>query len=129
MDPAADAPEGLLASFQRVLRTLLALVQNRFELFAVEWQEERTRLVEALLLAAGVVIVGALSLVMVTLTIVVIFWETHRLAVMISLTVTYVAGAAFLFWNLRRRLKDWTPFAATVDELRKDARCLDREKI
>lgn len=53
MAEATGAKPGVWASLKRMLDTLLATVQIRVELFAVELQEEKCRLVEAMLCAAA----------------------------------------------------------------------------
>lgn len=51
-----------LDSLRRLGTTVVAVLQNRLELLAVELQEERLRLFRALLVAAVVVALGFVSL-------------------------------------------------------------------
>ena len=79
MNEGPESKPGVWASLKRILDTLLATAQNRIELFAVELQEEKCRLVEAILCAAAVMAFGMMTLTLVTFTIVVFFWENGRL--------------------------------------------------
>jgi uncharacterized membrane protein YqjE len=126
MDEAPHEPIGLLARGQRILRTLFDLAQTRLELFLVELQEQRVQVFDALLLVAVCSVCGLLTLVLLTFTLVVIFWETHRVLVLILLTLGYAGGATLAYWNLRNRLQRWPAFAATLDQLKKDRACIEK---
>lgn len=119
-----DSP-GPLATAKRLLRLVAAIVNNRIELLAVELQEEGYRLVGAVVLAAAVVVFCLLTLVMLTFTIVLAAGEEHRLAAAIGTTIVYLVAALAAFWRLRVRLKNWSPFSATLNELRKDRAWLE----
>ena len=125
---APDEPSpGVWASLKRILDTLLATAQNRVELFAVELQEEKCRLVEAILCAAAVAAFGMMTLTLVTFTVVALFWENGRLAVLIGLSVVYLVVTALAWRALQTRLKTRTAFTGTVGELKKDRSCLETE--
>ena len=124
MDPEQGPPAGIVASLRRVARTLAMLVCNRFALLATEWQEERVRLVEALLLVLATATMGLLPLVMLYITLLLVCPAEHRLLAALLLTLAYLVATALVIWRLRQRLTTWQPFAGTVGELRKDAECL-----
>ena len=50
MDPQSEHSSGLFASLKRMGRSVLAMAENRIELFLVELQDERVRFIGALLL-------------------------------------------------------------------------------
>ena len=116
---------GVWASLKRILDTLLATAQNRVELFAVELQEEKCRLVEAILCAAAVAAFGMMTLTLVTFTVVILFWENGRLPALAGLSVLYLVGTALAWHALQSRLKARSAFAGTLDELKNDRACLD----
>lgn len=124
MDAEPNPPIGLVAALRRVARTFFALICNRLELLATEWQEERSRLVEALLLVLALACLGLLTLVMFSVTLLLWCPAGHRLLAAGGLTLGYLAATLFLAWRLRHRLQTWQPFAGTVGELRKDAEAL-----
>ena len=67
----------LAASSKHFARRLLTIGENRLELLMVEVQEERERLLRAILLALGVAAFGLLAGVALTGAIVVLFWASR----------------------------------------------------
>ena len=125
MAEPGQSGQGWSASIQRIARTLLAIVHNRLELLLVEVQEERLRLFETFLLAALAMVLGVMALVMVTFTLVILLWDQWRVAVLVSLSVLYVAATLAVYWRLRQRMRGGPSFSATLGELHKDKSCLD----
>lgn len=124
MSAPEDTRAGLWSSLQRVLDALLATVENRVELISVELQEEKCRLVEAILLAAGVAAFGMMTLTLITFTLVALFWDSARMTVLVALCVVYLTVTVAAWRALQARLKSRTAFAGTLDELKKDRSCL-----
>ena len=121
---AEGRTSGIFGSVARIVDTVLATVQNRLELFAVELKEEKWRLIQLLTLAAVALVLGLMTLILLTFAIIVWFWESGRMAAVITLTLVYLAGAIGASFTLQARLKRWRAFAATLDELKKDRACL-----
>jgi uncharacterized membrane protein YqjE len=117
----------LVATSKRFARRLLTIGENRFELLMVEVQEERTRLLHAILLALGVAAFALLAGVAITGAIVVLLWEFSRVAALLALASLYGATAVWLYGRLRQLLRDWQNLPATLDQLRKDRACLDKQ--
>jgi uncharacterized membrane protein YqjE len=128
MEEPGENGLGIFASLGRLLKTVLAIAQNRLELLLVEVREERWRFFDALLMAGIVLIMATMTLMAATITIVVVCVKADRLDLVVALVLLYLAGTIVSFWRLRVRLKQWTPFAATLAELKKDKACLDEEK-
>ena len=127
MSEDTETKPGVWASLNRGLDALLATTHNRVELFAVELQEEKCRLVEAILCAAAVVAFGLMSLSLVTFTVVVFFWENGLLPALAGLSVLYLLGTALAWRALQSRLKARSAFADTLAELKKDRSCLETD--
>ncbi len=108
------------------VRRLLTIGENRIELLAVEVQEERVRLLRAILLALGVVALGLLSAIAFTAAVVVLLWRTSPLVVLLILAGIYGAGAIALYYRLTGLLRDWQTLPATLDQLRKDRACFEK---
>ena len=125
MEPATDNFGQFGASSKRFARRLWTIGENRFELLLVEVQEERERLLHAILLALGVATFGLLAGVTLTGAIAVLFWELSRVALLV-LTSLYGATAVCLYWRLTLLLRDWQNLPATLDQLRKDRVCLEK---
>lgn len=124
MSDANESANGIWMTTKRILDTALATLQNRLELFAVELEEEKVRLVEILVLAAAAAIFGLMALALVTLTIVVLFWDNGRMFALGGLCLLYVGAGAWTWRALQARLKARSAFADTISELRKDRECL-----
>ncbi len=127
MSEATETKPGVWASLQRILDTLLATAQNRVELFAVELQEEKCRLAEAILCAAAAAALGMMTLTLVTFTVVILFWENGRIPALVGLSMLYLVGTALAWRALRSRLKARSAFTGTLEELKKDRACLDTD--
>ncbi len=124
--PGGQSP-GVFGSLRRLLETLLAVAQNRVELLLVEAQEERLQFFESLLLAGLVIVLAGISLGTVIFTLVALCLHAERYGLLVGLILLCLAATAVAFWRLRLRLKNWTPFSATISELKKDKACLERE--
>ena len=124
MSEGTETKPGIWTSLKRILDTLLATAQNRVELFAVEMQEEKCRVVEAMLCAAAVAAFGMMKLTLVTFTIVILFWENGRLPALAGLSVLLLVGTALAWRALQSRLQARSAFTGTIEELKKDRACL-----
>ena len=114
---------GLLKSLRSVFARLIATFQTRAELFAVELQEERYRLIELLLMAGVALLLAGVGLLLLSLTIILVFAEPYRLYVALLLVLLYAGAAAALVWKIRHKLRD-EPFSETIGQLKKDWDCL-----
>ncbi len=121
-DPDTGArAAGLLASLQRLLATLLEVVQTRVQIVATEYEEERERLRELVVFGVLTLFFAGFALMFLTLFVVVLFWDTHRLYVVGGFALLYLGLAGVTGLILRRRLKSRPRlFAATLSELAKD---------
>lgn len=125
-----DAPQsegGLLGTVARMLRTLRDVLANRAELFLIEWQEERLRLLDAVLLTLVGAVSAMMALVLVTFLIIMVFWQTHPWLVLGLLILAYAGTAVAAFWTLRSRLRRWQAFPETLEQLKKDRACFEQE--
>lgn len=125
MDPNSVNLGTLAASLKHLARRLLTIGENRLELLTVELQEERVRLLRAVLLALGVAVMGLLACVALTALLVLLFWPLSPVSVLVALIVLYGTGAVVCYWRLRRLLHEWQNLPATLDQLRKDRACLE----
>ena len=111
----------LLASAKTFVATLIAIVGTRLEIAAGELEEERLRLSGIVAYAAMVFLFAALGLIFLSLLVVVVFWDEHRIAALTGVVIVYALLAAIAGLQLRKRLSQKSRlFSVTVDELRKD---------
>ncbi len=127
METSTESGPGLFSSVKRLLNTALAGVENRIELFLVELREERIRIFEVLLLGFAAAVLGFMALLVVTVTLVVIFWDSARVPVLVVLSAGYCLATGGLVWRLRIRLQRWSSFSTTLEEIKKDRACLDEK--
>jgi uncharacterized membrane protein YqjE len=127
METSTEPSPGLFSSLKGLLNTALAGVENRIELFLVELREERVRVFDVLLLGCAAAVLGFMALLTVTVTLVVIFWDSARVPVLVALSAGYSVGAIAVIWRLKVRLRKWSSFSATLDELKKDRACLEEK--
>ena len=112
---------------KRLGQLLLNVGENRLELLLVEVQEERDRLLRAILLALGTAAFGLLAGVSLTLAVAAFLWEHSPGLALLFLTLVYVGIATFLFLRLARLQKDWQPLPDTLQQLKKDCKCLKQD--
>ena len=123
METTPPIRDDMWSTISRMFKTLGEMVENRVELFLVEWEEERLRLLDALLLLMVGIVCVLMALIMATLVVVVIFWDTHRLLVLTLFILTYLSAAATAFGLLHSRLRRWRAFASTLEQIKKDQSC------
>lgn len=126
--PSDEPPRpGIFASLRRLGDAGLALLQNRAELFAVELEEQKIRLIRLLVLVAVAVFFANTAILVITATIIFIVSPGARVQVMIGLSLFYFLAAAAAFLILRKELKEAPPpFEGTVNEIKKDRQWLSR---
>ena len=116
----------LAATSKRLGRRLLTMCENRLELLMLEVQEERDRLLHAILLALAVAIFGLLAGIALSICIVVCLWNNSPLVALLSLTSLYALAAVWFYWRLTFLQRHWKTLPATLDQLRKDRECLEK---
>ena len=92
----------------------------------VEVQEERERLLRAILLALGVALFAFLAGIALTTALVVLFWSVSPVGVLLILTTFYGGASVFLYRRVSVLQKNWKSFPATLDQLRKDRACFEK---
>ena len=125
MAPAPQRSAGLLGSFRTLGDSLLALLQNRLALFSVELQEEKFRLIQIFIWISAVVFTGVMAITFASLTLVYVFWESARLAVLGGLALLYSGALVAIIVSFRRYVaRQPKPFAATLQEFTEDRACI-----
>ena len=117
-EPNQQSP-GITTLVGRLARTGLGALENRLELFAVEWQEERLRLTELAIWGMALLFLANLGVLLLTATILFLVREDFRLYVAGGFTVIYLAGAVVAWFGLKSLLKH-EPFTESIDQVKKD---------
>ena len=113
--------QGLLGSARAVLVALLEIGQTRLQLASTELEEERLRITELLLFATAALFFLGIGIVLVTLLVVLLFWDGPRVLVLAAAATLYLALGVGLAaaWRRKSRAKP-ALLATTIDELRRD---------
>lgn len=125
MKTAAPAHVGWLQSLRSLGDDVLGGVQERLELFTVELQEEKFRLIQTFVRISAAVFAAMLAITFASLALVYLCWETARFTVLVGLAVFYTSALVVILVTLRRYLdRQPKPFAATLHELNEDRACI-----
>ena len=121
MDETEQPSFSLTGSLQRIGNTLLSLLQNRVDLFALELQEEKQWLVATILWAGGAMFFCGIAIIFVGFTVVWLVPDSARGWVLIGISTLFVLLAVTGVTGLRRLLREKpSAFAESVSELKKD---------
>ena len=129
MEASAAGFRQLAATSKQFARRLLTIGENRLELLTVEVQEERERLLHAILLAFGVAAFGLVAGLALTAAVVVWLWAWSHVAVLLALACLYGTAGICLYRRLTGLLCNWQTLSATLDQLRKDRACLEKKLV
>ncbi len=128
MADGAPPQAGLFASLKRMLATLLELVSLRLELVSVEIEEQIEYAASLLLWSVAAIFFGCLTVLLLALTIVIVFWDDHRLLAAGLVTGAFALLAVGAVLVVRARLRQRPRFlVATTAELKRDASALGDE--
>jgi uncharacterized membrane protein YqjE len=125
METAPPGRTGFLSSFRALGDSLLATVQDRLELFSVELQEEKFRLIQTFIWISAAVFTGMMAITFASLTLVYFFWASARLAVLGGLAAFYAGALVAIIVAFRRYIaRQPSPFLATRQEIGEDRSCI-----
>lgn len=122
-EPASgDTGAGIVPSLRKLAATLVALLRTRFELLATEIEEERVRLLQLLLWAAGALFFLAVGILLLVILLVAVFWDSsHRISAIVALAGVFLAAGVGMGIGVRNRMHARPRlFSASLDELARD---------
>lgn len=124
MDDRSPPAPGFINSLAGLGDNLLELLHERIELISLELQEEKYRLIRLIIWISAAVFAGVMTMLGATFTIVYLFWEEARIAVLAGFTAFYGAGLVWVIVMLRRTFTHPKPFDATIETLKEDRECI-----
>ena len=129
MSETNSQPAGLFGLARKLALTGVAALHNRGDLFLVELQEEKTRLIELFIWAAIVSGLGMMFLALFTGTIILLFPSGSRMYAAFGFCAFYFIATTLAFLNLRALWKSDPPaFRDTLSEVEKDSEWLDSSR-
>ena len=109
------------SSPRRLGAAFIGLLHSHVELLGIEFQEQKARTVSLLLFAGLALVFGLLLLIGLSALVLILVWDSYRLAGIIGLCVFYALAAIFCGLRLKAAVFDESsPFNATLEELAKD---------
>ena len=113
--------KGLLESLTTLAGTLVAIAHTRLDLLSADLEEERAQLLSLLVLTLAALFCLGIGVVLVTILLVVAFWDTHRLLALGALAGLYlVIGMGVWVFVLHKARTKPRLFAASLSEVFKD---------
>jgi uncharacterized membrane protein YqjE len=114
---------------KRIAQRVFVIVENRLQLLMVEAQEERERVLLAILLALCAAAFGLLAGVTLTVVIAVALWEHSPIVALLVLVALYTIAAVVFYGRLVCLQRDWQTLPGTLEQLKKDRECLEKTFI
>ncbi len=125
----AQQGNGLFSSIKTLLGTLLSIAHTRLELLVNELEEEKLRLGKMLLYGLLALFFFGLSILLLSVLVIAIFWDSHRLAAITVVAATHLVIAYLLLGCVRKLAgRKHQLFAATLAELGKDRAALESQE-
>ncbi len=125
MDTPSSSSKGILTTLRTLGDSLIGSLQDRIELFSVELQEEKFRLIRTFIWITAAVFTAMMTVTFASLTLVYLFWESARLTVLVCLTTVYTGMMVAIIVGLRGFLaRQPRPFIATLQEISEDRACI-----
>lgn len=119
------AGQSMFEGVRRIAVTAASLGSTRLELFGIELQELLERKAENLIWLLAAFVFGGLALLLASVLLLIIFWDTHRVLLALILMLAYGCIALGCALNLKRRMRTAPPaFEATLEEFRRDKAAL-----
>jgi len=114
---------GLLADVRGVASDAVRIVRTRLELLAIEFQEEKARIVRQVLVASAAIFFASFGVLIALLWLVLALPEEYRHTVLGLLGLAFLVAAGACAWWVSGRDAD-PPFASTIRTLARDEAAL-----
>lgn len=109
---------------RKTFGTGIGALKNRGELFMVELQEEKSRLISLIILGVGALFLAMMTLLLITGAIIFLVPEDYRLYAVGAFAALYLAGTIWAVLSLKALLKR-IPFGDTMAEFKKDSELME----
>ena len=125
-EPSRRFNPGFFDALRRALATLIELAYTRLELVGVEIEATVRHSLNLLLWSMIAIFSATLSILMLVLTVLIAFWDTHRMLAAGAITAFFAIAALAAVFVVRQRIRTRPRLlTTTIAELRRDAAALD----
>ena len=125
-EPSGRFNPGFFDSLRRALATLIELAYTRLELVGVEIEATVRHSLNLLLWSMIAIFSATLSILMLVLTVLIAFWDTHRMLAAGAITAFFAIAALVAVFVVRHQVRARPRLlATTIAELRRDAAAFD----
>lgn len=112
----------LRQSVSALAASLMSIVRTRLELFVLEASEQKSNLIQLIVLAFVGLLFVTLAVLVFSIAVALYFWPSdYRYTALFVLALVYAVLALIFFLLVRRTLAQVSdPFSATLEELKRD---------
>ena len=120
-DNTQHSAEGLLSSLKSMMALVVAIAHNRLNLLSTDIEIAREQMVSVLMMVLVALFCLCFGALLLAIFVVVIFWDTHRLIALASVTGLFLGVGGICLWRVLKALKTMpATFEASLTELAKD---------
>lgn len=120
--------KGLLDTLTRITAIVISMAETRLKLVATELEEEKSNLIQLILLAGAALLLTAFGLMSLMILVMWAVDPVYRLTAMIIMTSVLLVGALiFALWAVRKARRS-SLLGATREQLAIDRQLLERKK-
>ena len=109
---------------RKTLATGVGALQNRGELFVLELQEEKSRVIQLVIRGVVGLFLAIMTMLLITGAVIFVVPEKYRLYAVGGFAVLYLAGTIWAFVSVKQLLKRM-PFGDTLAEFKKDSEIME----
>jgi uncharacterized membrane protein YqjE len=129
METSSENGSDVGGAAKRIAQRSFVILENRLQLLLIEVQEEREQILKAIFLAIGAAAFGLLAGVALTVVVAVALWDHSPILALLVLAALYLIAAVFFSIQLFRLQKSWQTLPATLEQLKKDRECLEKNLL
>lgn len=118
--------KGLFESLAALATTLVAVLHTRLELLSNDLEEDREHLFSLIIFALVALFCLVVCVVLATILLVTVFWDTHRFLVLgLSTGFFLIAGLGAFWFTMHKASTKPAVFTGSLSELLKDKQQLE----
>jgi uncharacterized membrane protein YqjE len=126
MDKTFESSKGLFDSLTALTKTFVAIAHTRLELLSIDLEEERERFMSLLILSLVALFSLMVGVVLITITLILAFWDSYRLIAIGSLAGIFLVTGSLTCWCIIKKYQSKPRlFLGSLLELVKDQQATD----